>query len=164
MKSKFILLLVMVAFVALVGCAGMGGGPNYYYDANGTYVEITNPAEQCVLYRVLGDTTAYRTGLFVVNYAALKKGFYTGAEAIAELDIIEAEVMRPGANVGSVVNTLTIVAAKAAKVGAPEVVLVTEGLAPFKADMTPLDDCTRYKLVNYIGGQRNLALAFSGGV
>lgn len=164
MKNKWIFLLLAMVLPFMVGIDGcQTTGANYYYDANGTYVEITDPPGQCVLYRVLGDTMAYKTGLFVVNYAALKAKFYTGAEAIAELDIIEKEVLRPGANVGSVINTLTIVAAKASKVGAPEVVLVTEGLAPFKSNMTPLDDCTRYKLISYLGSQRNLALAFSAG-
>lgn len=152
------LITLMGLTLLLAACAATG--PNHYYDASGAYVEITNPAEQCVLYRVLGDTTVYKSGLFVANYAAIKAGFYTASEALAELDTIEREVLRPGSTVGSVVNTLFIVAAKAAKVGAPEIVLVTQGLSPYKGDMTPLDECTRYKLVAYIGEQRALCTAF----
>jgi len=157
---------LMLGLIVLLAAFTMGidacqtTGTNYYYDKTGTYMEITDPPGQCVLYRVLGDTTLYKQGLFVANYAAIKAGLYTGAQAIKELDVIEGEVLRPGATVGSVINTLMIVASKASKVGAPEIILVTEGLAPFKGDMTPLDDCTRYKLIAYIGSQRNLALAF----
>ena len=136
-------------------------GTNYYYDKDGTYVEITDPPGQCVLYKVLGNTTAYKTGLFAMNYAAIKAGFYTGEQAVAELDKLEAEVVRPGATVGSFANSLSITAAKASKVGAPEMVLVTQNLDFLKSNMTPLDDCTKYKLLNHIGGQRMLSLAFA---
>ena len=163
---KTITTLFLIALIAIPFLVGIEGcqttRTNFFYDSNGNYVEIINPPEQCVLYRVLkGNTEIYKAGLFVMNYAALKAGFYTGEQAAGELDKIEAEITRPGATVGSVINTLAIIAARATKVGAPEIVLLTDGLNPFKADMTPLDDCTRYKLINYIGGQRNLSLAFA---
>jgi hypothetical protein len=154
----FVLAMCVPFIVGIGGCETTGS--NYYYDADGTYVEITNAPEQCVLYRVLGDTTVYKSGLFVANYAAIKAKLYTPQEALTELDTIETEVLRKGATVGSVINTLFIVSAKATKVGAPEIVVVTKGLVPYKGDMTPLDDCTRYKLVAYIGEQRALCLAF----
>lgn len=159
-KSISILLMVAMAVFLLSACPYTR--TPYYYDKDGMYVEITNPPEQCVLYRVLGDKTQiYKAGLFVVNYAAIKEGFYTGEEVIRELSIIEAEVLSPAATVGSVINILIIVAAKAAKAGAPEIVLITQGLSEFVWSTTPLDDCTRYKLVGYIGSQRALALAFT---
>lgn len=163
MKKYSVFMFVLVVIIAMftMGIKGCQTTSNYYYDKEGKYVEITDPAAQCVLYRVLGDTTVYKTGLFVANYAAIKAGIYSAEDALKELDAIQKAVEAPSATVGSVVNTLFIVAAKASKVGAPEIILVTEGLAPYKADMTPLDDCTRYKLVAYIGSQRNLCLAFS---
>lgn len=154
------LLFVLAAFAMGIGTCATTPSANFYYDKQGQYVEITDPPGQCVLYRVLGDTMVYKTGLFVANYAAIKKGLYSAEEALAELEIIEREVLRPGASVGSVVNTLFIVAAKASKLGAPEIILITEGLSPYKGDMTPLDECTVYKLVAYIGSQRNLCIAF----
>jgi hypothetical protein len=162
MKKYAGLLMLLVALMpVLLGvdrCATTEN--NYYYDKAGQYVPITNPPEQCVLYRVLGDTTLYRSGLFIMNYAALKKGYYTPEQAIAELDVLNGAATAPDATVGSFISTLMIVAGKATKVGAPEMVLVTEGLSPFKGDTTPLDECTRYKLVAYIGSQKNLCLAF----
>ncbi len=155
----FAVLIVVAGFImGIDGCQTTG--TNYYYDKTGTYVEITDPPGQCVIYKLLGDTTVYKQGLFVANYAAIKAGIYTGEQAIKELDIIEAEVLRKGATVGSVINTIFLVATKASKIGAPEIILVTEGLSPYKGNMTPLDDCTIYKLVAHIGSQRNLALAF----
>ena len=153
------LIIFMAAFtMGIDGCQTTGS--NYYYDNTGTYVEITDPPGQCVIYKLLGDTTAYKSGLFVANYAAIKKGIYSADQALKELDTIEKEVLRKGATVGSVVNTLFIVASTASKVGAPEIILVTEGLSPYKGNMTPIDDCTRYKLIAHIGSQRNLCLAF----
>ena len=163
MKKRDLLvvfLMVSVAFImGIDGCQTTGS--NYYYDANGTYVEITDPPGQCVLYKVLGNTTVYKTGLFAMNYAAIKAGFYTGEQAVIELDKLQAEVVRPGATVGSFTNSLFITASKASKVGAPEMVLITQNLDVLKGNMTPLDDCTKYKLLNHIGGQRMLALAFA---
>lgn len=160
MKKVLVLILVMCIPFIFGNERCQTTGSNYYYDANGTYIEITNPPEQCVLYRVLGDTTYYKSGLFVANYAAIKAKLYSPEDAHKALDQIEAEVLRQSATVGSVINTLFIVAAQAAKVGAPEIVLVTKGLSSYKGDMTPLDDCTRYKLVAYIGEQRALVQAF----
>lgn len=159
-NSKVLTVLVMMAVFIIGACSGVPQSM-YYYDSAGEYVEITNPQEQCVLYRVLGSgTQAYKAGLFVVNYAAIKKGLYTGAEAVAELNFIEEEVVRPGATVGSVINAIIITAGKAAKAGTPELVLITEGLSEFTGSPQPLDDCTRYKLVAYIGSQRALSMAF----
>lgn len=163
MKSRNFLIALLLASIAFImgidGCQTTGS--NYYYDNSGTYVEITDPPGQCVLYKVLGNTTAYKTGLFAMNYAAIKAGFYTGEQAVAECDKLEAEVLRTGATVGSFVNSLSITAAKASKMGAPEMVLITQNLDVLKGNMTPLDDCTKYKLLNHIGGQRMLALAFA---
>jgi len=161
-KNYFVLFILVILIVFTMGinkCQTTGA--NYYYDADGKYVDITNPPEQCVIYRLLGDTMVYKSGLFIANYAAIKAKIYSPDEALTQLELIEKEVLRPGATVGSVVNTLFIVAAKATKVGAPEIILITEGLSPYKADMTPLDDCTRYKLISHIGSQRNLCLAFN---
>jgi len=162
MKVKYLVCAILILSVGYImgidGCQTTG--TNYYYDKTGTYVEITDPPGQCIIYKLLGDTTVYKTGLFVANYAAIKAKIYTPEQAIKELDAIEKEVLRPGATVGSVINTLFIVAARASKAGAPEIILVTEGLSPYKGNMTPLDDCTRYKLIAHIGSQRNLALAF----
>ena len=160
--KRWLGLIVMVLLSGyIMGYSGcQTTGTNYYYDKTGTYVEITDPPGQCVLYKLLGDTTIYKQGLFVANYAAIKAKIYTGEQAIKELDIIEKEVLRPGATVGAVINTIFIVASKASKIGAPEIILVTEGLSPYKGNMTPLDDCTIYKLIAHIGSQRNLALAF----
>lgn len=145
----------------MLGIDGCQTTSNFYYDASGKYIEITNPPEQCVLYRVLkGNAEFYRAGLFTANYAALKAGIYKPSDALDELDNIEKSVLDPGATVGSVLNTLILTATAAAKVGAPELILVTEGLGGYRGNMTPLDDCTRYKLINFIGGQKNLVRAF----
>lgn len=159
------LVLIMIGYVMLF-TMGVNQcqttGANYYYDQAGQYVEITDPEGQCVLYRVIGlNTQAYKQGLFLVNYTAIKAKIYSADDVLKELDKLEAEVLRKGATVGSFTNTLLITAANAAKVGAPELVVVTRGLEIHRADMTPLDDCTRYKLVNEIGGHRALALAFA---
>jgi len=163
MKARNLLVVFLMASIAFImgidGCQTTGS--NYYYDKNGAFVEITDPPAQCVLYKLLGNTTTYKTGLFAMNYAAIKAKFYTGEQAVAELDKLEAEVVRPGATVGSFVNSLSITAAKASKMGAPEMVLITQNLDFLKGNMTPLDECTRYKLLNHIGGQRMLALAFA---
>lgn len=154
-------LLIIGAFIggAFATCGQQGA--NYYYDSEGNYVEITNPQEQCVLYRVVkGNAKVYAAGLFVANYAAMKQGFYTKQEALEALADIEAAVVDSTATVGSVINTLSMVAAKAAKVGAPELILITEGLSVHAGDNTPLDDCTRYKLLAEIGKNRTLINAF----
>lgn len=153
-------LAVLIAFV-FIACPGMQPqGPDFYFDRQGQRIEITDPAGQCVIYKVLGDTTYYKIGLFTANYAALKAKIYTAAEAEDALNDIQAALDMQGSTVGSVVTAIITVAAKAAKVGAPEIVLVSQGLGDFKADATPIDDCTWYKLTAYIGGQRNLILAF----
>ncbi|KXH69835.1 MAG: hypothetical protein AM326_01810 [Candidatus Thorarchaeota archaeon SMTZ-45] len=158
---KYLSLVLIIGLTGFImGIDGCQTTSNFYYDSNGQYVEITDPPGQCVLYKILGDTTVYKTGLFVANYAAIKAKIYTAEDAITQLDVIEKEVLRPGASVGSVINTLFIVSAKASKAGAPEIILITEGLSPYKGNMTPLDECTVYKLVAYIGSQRNLCLAF----
>lgn len=154
---------VICVAVLVISCAGtFGYRPDFYVDRAGQTVEITAPAEQCVLYKVLGaNTTYYRVGLFTANYAALKAKFYTPEEALKQLDIIQAAVENKAATVGSIVNTLLNVAASASKVGAPEIILVTEGLGVYAGDMTPIDDCTWYKLIAYIGKQRTLIMAFA---
>jgi len=155
------MIVIALTVVFLVGCGTIGMRPDYYVDRAGTRVEINLPAEQCVLYKVLGaNTEYYKTGLFVANYAALKKGLYTPQEAEDALTTIEAAVDSKVATVGSVINSLLIVAAKASKIGAPEIILVTQGLDVYAGDMTPLDDCTWYKLMAYIGKQKTLVYAF----
>jgi YD repeat-containing protein len=153
---------VLTFCVLLTGCFFTGGNiVNYYYDKDGQYVEITDPQAQCVLYRVVGENAQlYAKGLFVANYSALKAGLYTPKEAFEAINELDNEIDRPGATVGSVINTLFLIAARASKVGAPELILITEGLGDFKADMTPLDDCTIYKLKKEIGSQRTLIMAF----
>lgn len=161
-KKLLLLALLVLMSSFIMGLDACQTTSNFYYDNAGTYVEITDPPGQCVLYRVLGDQAqAAKTGLFVANYAAIKTGLYSAEDAIKELDIIQAEVINVGATVGSVINTMFITATRASKAGAPEIILITEGLSPFKGNMTPLDDCTRYKLLAYIGSQRNLCRAFA---
>jgi len=157
-----IIAFFIFCFGILTGFNGCQTTANFYYDKSGQYVEITDPPGQCVLYKVLGGTSQYmRTGLFVANYAAIKAGYYSSADAMSRLDILEAEALRVGATVGSFINTLFTISAEAAKVGAPEMIVITEGLGPYRGDMTPLDDCTIYKLVAYIGSQKNLVRAFA---
>jgi hypothetical protein len=153
--------LFAIVFTILLGCAMVGMQQDYYVSRAGVRIDITSPADQCVLYKVLGaNTTYYKTGLFVANYGALKAEFYTAEEADKELTIIEQAVDSKVATVGSIINTILIVAAKSSKVGAPEVILVTQGLGDFAGDLTPIDDCTWYKLKAYIAKQRMLIYAF----
>jgi hypothetical protein len=156
------LILAALMFMSCAYVDSMRGvQQDYYVSRTGVRVEIINPAEQCVLYKVLGaNTTYYRTGLFVANYGALKAGFYTAEEADRELTIIEQAVDSKVATVGSIANTIVMVGAKSAKIGAPEVILVTQGLGDFAGDLTPIDDCTWYKLKAYIAKQRMLIYAF----
>ena len=159
------LIAIMFIGIFMTSCAYMdsmrGKQQNYYVDRTGVRVEITNPEEQCVLYRVLGaNSQYYKTGLFVANYGALKAKFYTAEEADIELTTIEKAVDNPAATVGSIANTIVMVGAKSAKVGAPELVLVTQGLGDYAGDLTPIDDCTWYKLKAYIAKQRMLIYAF----
>lgn len=159
--------VAIILGVLLMGCSGLmihtGNVPDYYVDRQGTRVEISDPEGQCVLYKVLGaNTQYYKTGLFVANYGALKAEFYTAEEADTELTVIEQAVDNPAATVGSIANTIVMVGAKSAKVGAPEVILVTQGLGDYAGDLTPIDDCTWYKLKAYIAKQRMLIYAFKG--
>lgn len=161
MKKFVAIILVVFLFGCSAALLHTGNRPDYYVDRAGTRVEITDPAGQCVLYKVLGaNTDYYRTGLFVANYGALKAEFYTPEEAMKALDQLQEAVNNPAATVGSVINSLIQVAAQASKVGAPEIILVTEGLDIYAGDMTPIDDCTWYKLTAYIGKQKNLVFAF----
>lgn len=172
-RSIICILIAMIFF----GCtmASKGYRPDYYVNKAGDKVDITDPAEQCVLYRVIGvDTEYYKVGLFTANYAALKTGIYTPEEADKELDFIEKSVDSEVATVGSVINSLLIVAGEAgeaglraagetSEVGAPEIILVAEGLEVYIDDPTPIDECTWYKLKTYIAKQRVLVHAFKNG-
>lgn len=158
MNKKAIIFILL-----LTGCtlASQGYRPDYYVDRQGEKVEITSPAEQCVLYKVVGvNTEYYKVGLFTANYAALKAGFFTPEQADAEIVFIEEGIDSPTATVGSVINNLLMVAGKASKVGAPEIILVAEGLDIYANDSTPIDDCTWYKLKTYIAKQKTLVHAF----
>jgi hypothetical protein len=110
------LILAALMFMSCAYVDSMRGvQQDYYVSRTGVRVEIINPAEQCVLYKVLGaNTTYYRTGLFVANYGALKAGFYTAEEADRELTIIEQAVDSKVATVGSIANTIVMVGAKSA--------------------------------------------------
>lgn len=163
MRKLFLLLLVAFVPVILAVSKCSTNTANYYYDSAGQYVEITDPPAQCVIYRILGNTTAEKTGLFVANYAALKKGLYTAEDALNQLDFLQSEAESKTATVGSFISALVMVAGKVAKAGQPELILITQNLQSFINDTTPLDDCTRYKLIAYIGSQKTLAAAFAGG-
>lgn len=163
-KRRMVLVLAIILSVLIgAGQCSKEAKPDYYYDADSKYVEITAPYEQCVLYRVLGmdEASVYKHGLFAVNYAALKAGQYTGEEAILKLEDLQAEILRVGATVGSVVTMLSEIVAEASRVAKPEIILITESLLEHKHDPTLIDDCTRFKLVKYIAGQKNLAESFS---
>jgi len=160
-KLIWLLVLVLVASIGVFTCTKQGSVPNYYMDSAGQKVEITNPEEQCVLYRVLGvNTEPYRVGLFLANYAALKGKVYTPKQALAEVGKIKTSVKEETATVGSVITTILITAASANKVGAPEIIVVTEGIGAYQEDSTPIDECTRYKLLAHIAKQEVLINSF----
>jgi hypothetical protein len=160
MKCK--ILVAAILAILFVSCAALQTNqPNYYVDKNGQQVVITDPAGQCVLYKILGTNSEYyKMGLFAASYGALKAKVYTSDQANQALNDIKSSVDATGATVGSVINTILTVAARASKIGAPEIILVTQGLGGFSGNTTPLDECTVYKLDQYIESQRLLVMSF----
>jgi len=152
--KRFIIFLAIVALAFLVGCTMTGKVT--YLDRQGVVHVTETPTEDCVLYKIMGDTTGYRFGLFITNDFALRSEIYTAQEALTELDNMDAAIDEPMATVGSVITAIMLSAGKAAKVGAPELFIIAEGVAEFKDDITPIDDCTWYRLRLYIGKQRTL--------
>lgn len=163
MKKILYILLACVLLFSFASCSKIfvQKANDFYMDANGNRVDIIDPAEQCVLYKVLGTNTSYyKMGLYTANYAALKKGLYTSEEAESVIKDIESEVNSKTASVGSVIAVLLASVAKAGKAGAPEIVVITAGLEEFAGSTLPLDDCTRYKLNVHIGKEKLLISAF----
>jgi len=140
--KKLIIMLIVSFFV--LACPMVGAV--IYYDSNGVKHITQNPTEDCVIYRLLGNTTGYRLGLFVANRVAISQGLYTKTQGHEGVDNIRFANNMPTATVGSLVAAILSEATRATKVGAADMFIVLEGITEYQDNTEPIDDCTRYRI------------------